>query len=201
MFDRSCELHGLEISSSAVELAREQARRRGYRNCTLIEHDLHDLTPYPDEFFDLEICSHVLEHVENDEAVLTDLHRVLKTHGYLFVLIPINEECVYATGAKHIQKYTAASFRQTAERCGFHVMYAIEHLFFDRPFKAIAPFARRYPPLDVLRRAVQHALGFVIIYSIYRPVEHLLRILGCRATALFQVLQKKRIHWKGGRNG
>lgn len=191
MFDPSCDLHGLEISPSAVELARQRAERGGYTHFTFIEHDLHDLVPYSERSFDLVICSHVLEHLENAEAVRADLYRVLKPQGFAFVFLPIHEESFHCEKSKHIWKYTCASFRQVAERCGFRVAHILEHQFFDMPFKALVPFGRRHPTFDLVRRVVQYVTGFIIIHVGARAVDHLLKMLKCRATCLFAVLQKE----------
>lgn len=190
-FDPSCDLHGLEISPSAVEMARQRAQERGYTHATFTEHDLHDLIPYPEGSFDLAICSHVLEHIENAEAVLADLHRVLRPQGLAFVFLPINEETFSCERSKHIWKYTCASFRQTAEHGRFRVAHTLEHQFFDMPFKALVPFGRRHPAFDLMRRVVQYTAGFVIIHVSGRAVDHLLRMLKCRATCLFAVLRKE----------
>lgn len=37
--------------------------------------------PYADETFDMLICNHILEHVENAELALREMHRVLKRRG------------------------------------------------------------------------------------------------------------------------
>lgn len=37
--------------------------------------------PYPDETFDMLICNHILEHVDNVEIALREMHRVLKRGG------------------------------------------------------------------------------------------------------------------------
>lgn len=44
----------------------------------------------PDEQFDLVICSHVLEHVD-DRAALGELHRIIKKGGLLIVMVPVIE--------------------------------------------------------------------------------------------------------------
>lgn len=50
-----------------------------------------DLTAIPlaEGTFDFIICSHVLEHIDNDAAALSELFRVLKRGGYAILLAPI----------------------------------------------------------------------------------------------------------------
>jgi len=44
----------------------------------------------PDQSWDIVICSHVLEHV-NDELALQELHRILRKGGRLIVMVPVIE--------------------------------------------------------------------------------------------------------------
>ena len=53
--------------------------------------DLTDL-PYADRAFDLVICSHVLEHIEDDRRAMTEIARVLRPGGHAIVLVPIDRE-------------------------------------------------------------------------------------------------------------
>ncbi len=43
---------------------------------------------FPDNTFDLLICSHVLEHVNDDRTAMKELYRVLKPGGTGFLLLP-----------------------------------------------------------------------------------------------------------------
>jgi SAM-dependent methyltransferase len=74
-------------------LAREFERRP---NIDYVSGDLDghgqmalDVTrlPFPDKSFDVVICSHVLEHVPDDRAALTEIRRVLRGWGVLQVPI------------------------------------------------------------------------------------------------------------------
>ena len=44
----------------------------------------------PDRSFDAILCSHVLEHVEDDAAAMRELHRVLSPDGWLIVMVPLD---------------------------------------------------------------------------------------------------------------
>ncbi len=60
--------------------------------------DFHaDITrlPFPAESFDTFICSHVLEHVEDDDMAISELYRVTKRGGRGILMTPI------AIGPKH----------------------------------------------------------------------------------------------------
>lgn len=47
-------------------------------------------TGLPDESWDVVICNHVLEHVEDFRLALKELHRILKPHGYLICSFPMD---------------------------------------------------------------------------------------------------------------
>ena len=51
--------------------------------------DMTDL-PFDDDSFDFAICSHVLEHIENDRAAVAELSRVLVPGGRAIVMVPID---------------------------------------------------------------------------------------------------------------
>ncbi|KKP88086.1 MAG: hypothetical protein UR93_C0022G0001 [Berkelbacteria bacterium GW2011_GWA2_35_9] len=50
--------------------------------------------------FDLIFCSHVLEHIKNDQKALTEIKRVLKPNGLAIIQVPIKD---YFRGKKIIQ--------------------------------------------------------------------------------------------------
>ncbi|WP_405305377.1 glycosyltransferase [Methanobrevibacter sp.] len=51
--------------------------------------DIQDI-PYEDNYFDLIYCSHLLEHVPDDNKAIRELYRVLKPGGTALILVPIN---------------------------------------------------------------------------------------------------------------
>jgi hypothetical protein len=57
----------------------------------MVRMDIADLR-YPDDSFDVVLCSHVLEHVTDDRRALSELYRVLKPGGWAIVLVPIDHK-------------------------------------------------------------------------------------------------------------
>ena len=50
--------------------------------------DITDIT-FDDNFFDLIMCTHVLEHIPDDKKAMSELYRVLKPGGLAFLNVPI----------------------------------------------------------------------------------------------------------------
>jgi SAM-dependent methyltransferase len=73
---------------------------RSLRNLEYLSADLgsplaeehFDITgiPYPNDRFDLVICSNVLEHIEDDTAAMEEMYRVLKPGGRAIVQVPLD---------------------------------------------------------------------------------------------------------------
>ena len=47
--------------------------------------------PFKENYFDLILCNHVLEHIEDDYKALNELYRVIKNKGILIAQIPIDK--------------------------------------------------------------------------------------------------------------
>ena len=73
---------GLERSSEAIRFL----RRRGVRN--VICSDANSTLPFRDGVFSAVTCLDVLEHLEQDEFLLTEMHRVCRPGGYIFITVP-----------------------------------------------------------------------------------------------------------------
>ncbi len=52
-----------------------------------IKMDIHQV-PFADNTFDVAICNHVMEHVDDDIKAMSELHRVLKPGGWAIIQSP-----------------------------------------------------------------------------------------------------------------
>ena len=48
---------------------------------------------YPDHSFDLILCSHVLEHIDDDRRAMREFWRVLTIQGKAVIIVPISSDC------------------------------------------------------------------------------------------------------------
>ncbi|WP_211234099.1 class I SAM-dependent methyltransferase [Chitinilyticum litopenaei] len=51
--------------------------------------DICDMRTYRDNSFNFIVCSHVLEHVEDDSSAIRELYRVLEPGGVAILMVPI----------------------------------------------------------------------------------------------------------------
>jgi ubiquinone/menaquinone biosynthesis C-methylase UbiE len=71
---------GLDSSSHALQLARRRLHR-------LVRGQLESL-PFRAQSFDAVFACDVLEHIEDDRSALSELHRICKPNGTLFLTVP-----------------------------------------------------------------------------------------------------------------
>jgi len=130
--DPSCRVCGVELSRSAIDRARATAARRGYRDFDFREAREDGRLDYPDGFFDLAICSHVLEHVPNDLATLAEIRRVLRPRGLAFLFVPVEPE---GFDPKHERQYGVRSLVKRVEAAGLRAHYVEGQMRWAWPVK------------------------------------------------------------------
>lgn len=77
----SDDIYGLDMNSQAVKVARKYGIKAKVG-------DVEKKWNYPNEYFDIVIASHIIEHVVNPDAFLLEAKRVLKKNGFLIVATP-----------------------------------------------------------------------------------------------------------------
>jgi SAM-dependent methyltransferase len=105
-------------------------RRFGYRdNFRCFRLDLGDAAGYAalkGEAIDSIICLNVLEHIEDDMAVLQRFHETLEPGGRAIILVP-QHPWLYTRVDRtlgHCRRYTVAELRGKMEQAGFEVIHS-----------------------------------------------------------------------------
>ncbi len=142
---RFMETPGLfENPSKMLHIAPEPFLRRIFSGCSNIDYldcDLQETRagsridisslPFDSDQYDWIICSHVLEHVRDDWAALSELHRVLKPGGTGFFMVPILKcDTMYHqpppggfTPDDHIRDYGLPGFLRRLTHAGFAIRH------------------------------------------------------------------------------
>ena len=87
-----CDVVGLDIVKEALLANRVRAEKEGTDNLTFMSYDGIDL-PFEDSTFDLIVTRYSLHHFPDIEHSITEISRVLKTGGRLFISDPCPNEC------------------------------------------------------------------------------------------------------------
>lgn len=85
--DHGMASYGIEVSTDALEICHEKARRRSLP----VEHFVQspgEQLPFEADFFDVVYCLSVLEHVQDIHKTVHEMVRVLRPGGTLFIDIP-----------------------------------------------------------------------------------------------------------------
>jgi len=99
--------------------------------------NITDMKIYPDEMFDIFLCSHVLEHIPDDRKAISELHRILSSGGWGIAMVPIclsleeiyEDSTITDEGLRwkyfgqndHLRMYSKQGFIERLESAGFAV--------------------------------------------------------------------------------
>jgi ubiquinone/menaquinone biosynthesis C-methylase UbiE len=82
-FELSCEVYGVDPAPGEHGVGRYSSNKKD----RIIQGYAEDIK-FQNNIFDIILCSHVLEHVENESASLNEMNRVLKEEGILIIGMP-----------------------------------------------------------------------------------------------------------------
>jgi SAM-dependent methyltransferase len=142
---------GVELEFSYARMA-----RKAVEESNVVCGSLYDL-PFPDETFNKAILSEVLEHVEDDAALLRSVARALKPGGLIAITVPnanypfwwdpinktletlfqthIGQGALAGIWANHVRLYTPEQLREAVIHAGLEV--AAERRFTHHSFPFI----------------------------------------------------------------
>jgi phosphatidylethanolamine/phosphatidyl-N-methylethanolamine N-methyltransferase len=85
LYPRTCQVTGIDLSTSMLEKARERVAREGLRNVRLMEMDASHLT-FGDDSFDIVYAPYLVSVVPDPVAVVREMRRVCKPGGKIIIL-------------------------------------------------------------------------------------------------------------------
>lgn len=162
----SIELSGSEIFSTGLGFA---ARR--VPSAQFYQMDARDI-PFRDEF-DVIGAFDVLEHIDDDEAVIAEVVRALRPGGGFLISVPQHPSLWSPQDehAFHVRRYTATELRRKVEAAGFEVIRMTSFVSLLLPMMFASRLRMRdrttdveFDAIDELRqpRAVNMVLGAVM---------------------------------------
>ncbi|MHB0995803.1 MAG: class I SAM-dependent methyltransferase [Elusimicrobiales bacterium] len=142
------EVHGLDVSEANV-------RKAAGAGIKAVLHDVETRFPYENGYFDVVVCSEILEHLFFPERVIGECSRVLKPGGVFIVTVP-NLYCFrnrvsmligrgagfieYPKNTIHIRFFSIPGMKRLLAEGGFSVAGVLGQHFamnFDWPFRLI----------------------------------------------------------------
>ena len=154
--------HGAVTGIEPSPASRRRAQARGFGE--VLDGRIGSL-PFDEGEFDLILSLDVIEHIDDDEAALHDLHRVAAPGGRLLVTVPAHPRLwsEHDELNHHFRRYTRSSLAQVAERGGWRVLRMTHFNAFLLPVAAVAHKAAGNDGLGVppapLNRAMEGVLG------------------------------------------
>lgn len=133
---------GVEISPIAAEESKKVLDNVAVGNIELID------LPYKENYFDIVICSDILEHLFSPELVLNKIYKYLKREGIFLMVVPniawyrmrlmlIGGKWEYGSSGimdfGHIRWFTKKSGGKLLKNCGFHIKKIIPWIVLPSP--------------------------------------------------------------------
>lgn len=76
---------GIDISSGEVHEETKSSRDDTYHSADCVKGDAHSMDSFSDERFDVVVTVHALHELSNPKTALSEMRRVLKPDGTLFI--------------------------------------------------------------------------------------------------------------------
>lgn len=132
------EIHGSEVFSTGLDFA--AVRLPGI---DLMQMDARNI-PYRDEF-DVIGAFDVLEHIEEDEQVLEQIHAALKPRGIMLLTVPQHAWLwsVVDEYACHVRRYSAKELHAKVAGAGFEILRSTSFVSALLPAMWVSRFAQK----------------------------------------------------------
>lgn len=132
MANAGCEVTGIDLAANAVNTAVRSAKHWKSDNVRFMQMDF--LKDWQEaDAFDFVLCSHVVEHVPDDEAFIKKIHFATRPGGRLLLMAPTTYSSLYLghkaiTGkfawdeeVGHLRRYDRKTFTELVEKAGYRI--------------------------------------------------------------------------------
>ncbi|MBD3273509.1 methyltransferase domain-containing protein [Candidatus Dependentiae bacterium] len=151
-------LYGIDFSKKATDFTSNLFKKIG-KKANIIQGNAEKL-PYPNNFFDVIISSHTLEHIKNDLNALKECSRTLKKNGELILFVPGRISGIATqkefSNLGHYRYYNLKKFKQlekstnnSLKLCSIKYPHKIHNLIWNK-FKKIFRYIN-YPIKKILK--------------------------------------------------
>jgi len=139
--------YGMVIGVDISPLALSWSRQRGLDNLLL---SAAERLPIAHESVDVIVATDILEHLEDDIAVLKEFYRVLKPSGYVVVTVPAYSILwsEHDLALMHRRRYVARMLAKRGRSAGFDIVRLTYALFFLFPLALVMRLLKRRLPPD-----------------------------------------------------
>ena len=138
---------------------------------------IHDLAvvpyPFPDDEFDEIICQHVIEHVPDVMAFVSELHRITKPGGRLRILTPHYSNPDWPSDPTHrnhlnsysfqyfVQEHSSFSFYTSLKLRPIRTYVTLANLWRALGLQFIVNLDQRWPAFRFTRKFWEHYLNLI----------------------------------------
>lgn len=131
-------LHGSEIFTAGLGFASSRQP-----SVNFMQMDARRI-PYVSEFDVIGIFD-VLEHIEEDEQVLAQIHSALMPHGIMLITVPQHPWLWSATDERacHVRRYTSSDLHRKIEAAGFRILRSTSFVTILLPAMIVSRFLKR----------------------------------------------------------
>lgn len=160
------EATALEYSAAGVELARG-------RGLDVVQGDARDI-PFPDNHFGLVVAYDVLEHIQEDDQVVTEIARVVRPDGRVLIAVPADMRLwsPHDEAIGHVRRYTRQSLVALFDNDSFAIDEVRSWNVLLRPVVAFRRRSVTDNDLTPVPRIVNAGLSVVIKAERYLPVAN-----------------------------
>ena len=166
------ELYGSEIFTAGLDFAVTRLPKVNF-----MQMDARNI-PFVDEFEVIGVFD-VLEHIKEDELVLSQIHTALKSQGYLLITVPQHQWLWSAVDeyACHVRRYNNADLVRKIKTAGFEIVRTTSFVTTLLPAMMVSRFFQNNKSAGTLDATAELKINPVLNFIFYMALRFELMII------------------------